>query len=149
MSECLLIYEWFSSMTLPFLLENIQATLYVKVPWFERNSTAAIRLLSSCITPWGLKLFLLRKPKIEKISTIHWITCRVTFTTIYCLMGIILAPTIVSIFFMFIGIMKVHYVMVAEFAYYCNFCNLFTHEALRSKHVRAFQIELEFQSVGF
>ena len=45
--------------------------------------------------------------------------------------------------------MKVHYVMVAEFAYYCNFCNLFTHEALRSKHVRAFQIELEFQSVGF
>ena len=65
-------------------------------------------------------------------------------------MGIILAPTIVSIFFMFIGIMKLHYVMVAEFAYYiCNFCNLFTHEALRSKHVRAFQIELEFQSVGF
>ena len=44
-------------------------------------------------------------------------------------MGIILAPKIVSIFFMFIGIMKVHYVMVAEFAYYCN---LFTHEALRS-----------------
>ena len=66
MSECLLIYEWFSSMTLPFLLENIQATLYVKVPWFERNSTAAIRLLSSCITPWGLKLFHSRKPKIEK-----------------------------------------------------------------------------------
>ena len=64
-------------------------------------------------------------------------------------MGIILAPMIVSIFFMFIGIMKVHYVMVAEFAYYCNFCNSFTHEARSTKHVRAFQIELEFQSVGF
>ena len=53
-------------MMLPFLLENIKATLYVKVPWFERNSIAAIRLLSSCITPQGLKLFHSRKPKIEK-----------------------------------------------------------------------------------
>ena len=43
---------------LPCLLENIQATLYVKVPWFERNSTAAIRLLSPCITPWGFTLSL-------------------------------------------------------------------------------------------